>query len=414
MDDPTLTEPDSPISLFRYRLFRHYWTSRVSSMSAYQMQVVATGWSVYELTESPLALGLVGLAQFIPRVLLTLWAGAVADRHDRRTVAFICTAVQWLACTILALGSWQGFLTREGIFVLVAVMGAARSFEMPTMQSLLPNLVPTDAFPRALAMSTAATQIAIIGGPALAGVVFMVSVTAVYAVAAGLFLVSSAMMLTMPRVPTVQLAQRSNQSLLAGLHYIAGQPVVLGAISLDLFAVLLGGATAMLPIFAKDILHVGPTGLGLLQAAPAAGALAMTLYLSRHPLSHGIGKQLFVSVAIFGLFTIVFGVSESFWLSIASLVILGAADCVSVVIRQSLVQLETPDDMRGRVSAVNSVFIGASNQLGEFESGVMAAWLGIVPSVVVGGAGTLVIVALWAVLFPTLLRRDRLDQSPKP
>lgn len=372
------------------------------------MQVVATGWSVYELTGSALDLGLVGLAQFLPRILLTPWAGAAADRLDRRTIACVCTLVQFLACAILAYHSFRNTLSRELIFGLIAALGAARSFEMPTMQSLLPNIIPSEIFARALAMSTAATQIAIIGGPALAGLIFMWSATAVYASAAVMFLCACLIMLTMPHVARLLLARSSSNSLWAGLHFIFHSPVVLGAISLDLFAVLLGGATALLPIFAKDILHVSATGLGLLQAAPAAGALLMTIYLARFPLARGIGPRLFLSVAIFGVGTIVFALSTSFWLSMVSLAVLGAADCVSVVIRQALVQLETPDDMRGRVSAVNSVFIGASNQLGEFESGVMAAWLGASASVVFGGVGTLVVVAAWIWIFPGLWRRDEL------
>lgn len=377
-------------------------------MAAYQMEVVATGWAIYELTHSPLDLGFVGLVQFLPRVALTLWAGAVADRHDRRWIALICTIVQMFACGMLAAGSWTGLLSREAILGLVAVMGAARAFEMPTMQSLLPNLVPVSAFPRALAMSTAATQIAIIGGPALAGLVFLAGVTAVYAVASLLFVLASVMMLTMPRAGDANVRARSSESLLAGLRFIVARPVIFGAISLDLFAVLLGGATAMLPIYCKDILHVGPTGLGLLQAAPALGALTMTFFLSRYPLQRRVGRILFISVAIFGAGTVAFALSNSFWLSLLVLIVIGAADCISVVIRQSLVQLETPNDMRGRVSAVNSVFIGASNQLGEFESGVAAAVFGIVPSVVIGGLGTLLVVGLWARLFPSLLERDKL------
>ncbi|MCY2983046.1 MAG: MFS transporter [Planctomycetota bacterium] len=395
-------------SLFRYRPFRHYWSARVCSMGAYQMQVVATGWSVYVLTNNPFDLGLVGLVQFLPRIALTLWAGAVADRYDRRWIALICTLAQMLACGMLAIGNWQGFLSRELIFGLIAIIGAARAFEMPTMQSLLPNVVPATSLPRALAMSTAATQIAIIGGPAMAGLIFLAGLTAVYATATAFFIVASVSMATMPRIHVAVQRIRSSESLLAGIHFIAAKPVILGAISLDLFAVLLGGATAMLPIFAKDILHVGPTGLGLLQAAPALGALVMTFFLAKYPLQKQVGRQLFVSVAIFGLGTVLFGLSTSFWLSLTTLIILGAADCVSVVIRQSLVQLETPNDMRGRVSAVNSVFIGASNQLGEFESGMMAAWLGTVPSVVLGGLGTLLVVGLWMRLFPSLVQRDKL------
>lgn len=372
------------------------------------MQSVATGWSVYELTNNPFDLGLVGLVQFLPRIALTLWAGAVADRHNRKLIAFVCTISQVIACGLLAFWSVTGFLTREGIFGLIAVIGAARAFEMPTMQSILPNTVPASAFPRALAMSTAATQIAIIGGPALAGLIFLAGVSMVYAVATLFFLLASVAMATMPPMRASTQRGRASNSLLAGIHFIFGKPVILGAISLDLFAVLLGGATAMLPVFAKDILHVGPSGLGLLQAGPALGALAMTYVLSVNPLRNRVGHQLFVSVAIFGFGTLVFAFSTSFWLSLTMLVVMGAADCVSVVIRQSLVQLETPDDMRGRVSAVNSVFIGASNQLGEFESGMMAALFGTVPSVAIGGLGTLLVVGLWIRLFPSLVQRDRL------
>ncbi len=356
-------------------------------MGAYQIQVLATGWSVYDLTGSAFDLGLVGLVQFLPRILLTLWAGGVADRFHRPHIALICTLVQMVACGVLVTGSLTNSLTRNLIFLIIAIIGSARAFEMPTMQSMLPNLVPLSLFPRAIAMSTAATQIAIIGGPALAGIIFFFGTSAVYATATILFGIASAMMVTMPKYAKLVTHNRASESLLAGLHFIASQPVILGAISLDLFAVLLGGATAMLPIFAKDILHVGPGGLGMLQAAPAVGALLMTLYLARRPLTRHVGKWLFISVAIFGIGTIIFGYSTSFPLSLLTLFIMGAADCVSVVVRQSLVQLETPDEMRGRVNAVNSVFIGASNQLGEFESGTVAAWLGTVPSVVIGGAG---------------------------
>ncbi len=395
-------------SLFRSRDFLHYWIARVCSMSAYQMQVVATGWTVYDLTENPLDLGLVGLVQFLPRVALTLWAGAVADRHDRRMIGVVCTFVQAITCGCLALGSSADGLTKFSVLGLIALIGASRAFEMPTMQSLLPNIVPPSQFARALAMSTAATQIAIIGGPALAGIIFLFGVTAVYVVACCLMTLACAMLWTMPPVVSSAARKRSSESVLAGLQFIANKPMILGAISLDLFAVLLGGATAMLPIFAKDILRVGPTGLGLLQAAPALGALAMTVALARAPIKRRVGVWLFASVAVFGLGTIVFALSESFWLSIVALAVLGASDCVSVVIRQSLVQLETPDDMRGRVSAVNSVFIGASNQLGEFESGVMAALLGTVPSVALGGLGTLAVVVIWMRLFPDLLKREQL------
>ena len=285
-----VTEPVvSGRSLFRLKAFRNYWIARVTSSGAYQMQVVATGWSVYELTGSAFDLGLVGLAQFLPKILLTLWAGAVADRLDRRRIAMVCTFVQLITCTVLACGSGFGWLSREAIFGLIAIIGAARAFEMPSLQSMLPNIVEANAFSRALAMSTAATQIAIIGGPALAGLIFVINVTSVYIVAACSFAMACTMMFLMPPLPPRSSA-RSSESLWAGLQFIAAKPVILGAVSLDLFAVLLGGATAMLPVFAKDILRVGPTGLGLLQASPAIGALAMTWYLSRYPLKRRVDE----------------------------------------------------------------------------------------------------------------------------
>ncbi len=401
--------PNSDAPVWRHVNFRRFWLVRIGSMGAFQMQVVATGWLIYDLTGSALELGLVGLVQFIPRVALTLWAGALADRHDRRRITLACLLAQFAACGALAAGAWMQALTREHIFALVGLLGAARAFEMPALQSMLPRLVPTLLLPRALALSSAATQTAIIGGPALAGAIFLAGAATVYAVATLAFLAAAALTLRLPRsVPQHDTGTATDRSLFAGLRYVRSQPVMLGAISLDLFAVLLGGATALLPIYARDILRVGPGGLGLLQAAPAVGALAMSIVLSHRPLGGAIGRKLFGSVALFGLGTIVFALSTSFALSLAALCLLGAADSVSVVIRQTLVQLETPDAMRGRVSAVNAVFIGASNQLGEFESGVAAALIGVVPAVVAGGIGTLLVAALWIRLFPALWQRDRL------
>lgn len=399
---------DTAESPWRLRAYRNYWLVRVGSMGAYQMQVVATGWLIYDLTGSALDLGLVGLVQFVPRVALTLWAGALADRHDRRRIALACLLVQFAACAALAAGAAAGALSRVAVFALVGTIGAARAFEMPAMQAMLPRLVPLRLLARALAMSSAATQTAIVGGPALAGAIILAGTAAVYGTATLVFVAAAAAMLRVPPLAEAASPAKADHSLFAGLTYIRSQPVILGAISLDLFAVLLGGATALLPIYARDILHVGAGGLGLLQAAPAFGALAMSVWLAHRPLGGAIGRKLFASVALFGLGTVVFALSTSFALSLAALALLGAADSVSVVIRQTLVQLETPDAMRGRVSAVNSVFIGASNQLGEFESGVMAALLGVVPSVVVGGVGTLLVATLWIRLFPTLWRRDRL------
>ena len=379
-------------------------------MVAHQMLAVGVGWQIYALTGSALDLGLVGLAQFVPAFALMLVAGHAADRFDRRRVLQACMAVEACAAGGLALGSYQGWVSEAAIFALVFMVGAARAFQMPAMAALLPSLVPRELFPRAIASNSIATQTAVIAGPAIGGLVYVAGPAAVYATSCALFLLTGAL------VQLIRLARRPPRtekadldSVLAGIRFIRSRPVVLGAISLDLFAVLLGGATALLPIYARDILETGPWGLGLLRSSTAVGALAMALYLARHPLRGHAGKRMFVGVAIFGIATIVFGVSRWFPLSLVALMALGAADMVSVVVRQSLVQLQTPDDMRGRVSAVNALFIGTSNQLGEFESGLTAAWFGTVPSVVIGGLGTLAVVALWMRWFPALVAVDRLD-----
>jgi MFS family permease len=322
--------------------------------------------------------------------------------------------VEALAAGGLALGSYQGWITEHLIFALIFIVGAARAFQMPAMAALLPLLVPRQLFPRALASNSAATQAAIIVGPALGGFVYVAGPAAVYATSVALFLVTGA---TVYFVRFLHAQGRFEEvgldSVFAGIRYIRTHRTVLGAISLDLFAVLLGGATALLPVYARDILATGPWGLGLLRSSTAVGALAMAIYLARRPLKRHAGRLMFGAVALFGVATIIFGISRSFTLSLVALSILGASDMVSVVVRSSLVQLQTPDAMRGRVSAVNALFIGTSNQLGEFESGVTAAWFGVVPSVVIGGLGTLLIVGLWMRLFPGLVRVDRLD-TPMP
>jgi MFS family permease len=396
-------------SILAHRPFALFFSARVLATAGYQMQSVAVGWQVYELTNSAFDLGLVGLAQFLPMLLLALVTGHVADRYDRRTIIIACQIVKLLTAGALGLGSLYGGLPREAIFAVIFVFGAARAFEMPTLQALLPSLVPEAMLPRAIAGSASANQAATIGGPALGGFLYAASPALAYATCGLLFLLCA---LCIGRIGARRATRERESvnlaSLFAGIHYIRGNPVLLGAISLDLFAVLLGGATALLPIYARDILHIGPTGLGMLRAAPAVGALTMSIYLARHPLGRRVGRTMFTAVSVFGCATIIFALSASFPLSLASLVLLGASDMVSVVIRSSLVQLQTPDDMRGRVSAVNSVFIGSSNQLGEFESGLTAAWFGVVPSVVIGGVGTLVVVLLWIRLFPGLARADRL------
>ena len=404
--------PTSPSSdaLFAERSFTLFWLARVFAMVAHQMLGVAVGWQVYALTGAALDLGLVGLVQFLPAFFLVLVAGHVADRFDRRRVLQLCMVTEALAALGLCAGSALGRIDERMIFALIFVVGCARAFQMPTMQALLPALVPLRLLSRAIAASASAGQAAIIAGPALGGVIYVAGPAAVYGTSTALFLLTGLLVFLIdvrhapPRLPPAGLS-----SVLDGIRFIRGRKAVLGAISLDMVAVLLGGAAALLPIYARDILGTGPWGLGLLRSSIAVGGLGMALWLARHPLRGRAGRRMFAAVAVFGAATIVFGVSTSFWLSLVALAVLGAADMVSVVVRQSLVQLETPDAMRGRVSAVNSLFIGASNQLGEFESGVTAAWFGVVPSVVLGGIGTLVVVLAWMRLFPALVAVDRLE-----
>jgi MFS family permease len=394
------------------RAFVLFWLARVCAMLAHQMLAVAVGWQVYALTDSALDLGLVGLVQFVPAAFLVLVAGYVADHYDRRHVLQACMLGEALAALGLCLGSAGGWIDERAIFALILVVGVARAFQMPAMQALLPQLVAPSLLARAIAANASASQAAIIVGPALGGLLYVAGSAAVYAASAALFVATGVFVHAIgPRRAPALVHAAGVTSFLAGIRYIRSRPAILGAISLDMFAVLLGGAAALLPIYARDILDTGPWGLGLLRSSIAVGGLTMAWWLAHHPLRGRAGRNMFAGVAIFGVATIVFGLSRSFALSLAALAILGAADMVSVVVRQSLVQLQTPDEMRGRVSAVNSLFIGASNQLGEFESGVTAAWLGVVPSVVVGGIGTLVVVALWLRLFPALRNVDRLESA---
>jgi len=402
-----MTPPAS--SPFQHPAFTRFWFARVATTMGFQMLSVAVGWQVYALTNSALDLGLVGLAQFLPALCLVLVSGHVADRYDRRIIVRVCQSLEALAVAALAVASARGLVTERMIFAFVALVGAARAFEAPTLQALLPGLIPAPVLPRAVAASASANQTAVIVGPAAGGLLYALGPTVVYATSALLFLLAS---LLIWRIRIERVAPKREpatlKSIFAGIAFIRSKPVVLGAISLDLFAVLLGGATALLPIYARDILAIGPWGLGLLRSAPAVGALSMALFLARHPPKHRVGRTMFAAVVAFGFATMLFAVSTSFFLSLATLIVLGASDMISVVIRSSLVQLDTPNAMRGRVSAVNSVFIGTSNQLGEFESGVTAAWLGTVPAVLLGGVGTVVVVLLWMRLFPALLHRDRL------
>ena len=387
--------------------FRQFWIGRVLSSLAFQMSAVAIGWLVYARTGSAASLGLVGLFQFLPMVCLTLLAGHVADRYDRRRIVAMCQLVEGLTLLVLAIGSASDRLPIGAIYATVVVLGGARAFEHPTFTALLPGVVPPALLPRAVASSSTATQTATIVGPALGGLLYAFGPAVPFAIAAAFFCGASALIRAValeqapPRKTPATLA-----TIFSGLTFIRKRPVVLGTISLDLAAVLLGGATALLPIYAKDILHTGPWGLGLLRLAPAIGALTMGFALGRLPLKRHVGLKMFAAVLVFGAATMIFALSHSLGLSLAALVVLGASDNVSVVIRTSLVQLLTPNDMLGRVSAVNSLFIGTSNQLGEFESGMTAALLGAVPAAALGGLGTVAVALLWMVLFPALRRAD--------
>ena len=415
------------------------WFARLFGATGNQMLLVAVGWQMYELTGSAWDLGLVGLYQFLPALLLTLVAGHVADRVHRGRIVAACLVAQALVALLLVaathgfqgfaefakfigsggsggvqgagsgMASWQPFLSRGLLLGASVVLGACRAFQMPAQQALTPLLVPAAMLPRATAFSAAGIQTAVIGGPALGGVIFIAGASAVYATCTVLFALGCFFMarLRYGHSPAAH-EPVTLATVFAGVTFICQRKAVLGAVSLDLFAVLLGGATALLPMFAKDILHVGPWGLGLLRGAPAVGALLTSAALARWPLQRRVGRKLLLAVGVYGLAMLAFGGSTSFVLSLLALAVSGAADMVSVVVRQTLVQLETPDAMRGRVSAVNSVFIGASNQLGEFESGVTAAWLGPIGSVVLGGVGTLLVAVVWWRLFPSLAQRDRL------
>ena len=390
------------------------WCARLLGTAGMQMLMVAVGWQMYDLTGSAWDLGLVGLYQFAPALLLMLVAGHVADRVHRGRIVAACLLLQMGVAVVLVLSTHEGWVSRSVLLGLSVVLGMARAFQMPAQQALTPLLVPPAMLPRAMAFSSAGTQAAIIGGPALGGLIFIAGAGAVYASCAALFAAGSVLVFLVRYVHvSAPHAPVTLDTLLAGVRFIWERKPVLGAVSLDLFAVLLGGAVALLPMFAKDILHVGPWGLGLLRSAPAAGALVMSVVLTRWPVERRVGRTLLWAVAVFGACMVVFGLSTSLWLSLAVLAISGGADMVSVVIRQTLVQLETPDAMRGRVSAVNSIFIGASNQLGEFESGATAALLGPVGSVVLGGIGTLLVALWWTRLFPSLAQRDRLTTEPE-
>ena len=405
------SERRRPGAALKYPDFRRFQGARFASVLGGQIVSIAVGWHIYELTRRALDLGWVGLAQFVPAFLLSLPAGHVADRVDRRRVfatCLFCYALVALALYLLTFGSSKSALP---VYALLVLVGAARGFSGPASQSLLPDLVSKEDFASAVAWSSSVWQIGAIVGPAAGGFLYAVGGSRLAYGVASLLFFGAAVSCALIRTRPVQSRARgqSLRAVFAGVEYVFAKKVVLGAISLDLFAVLLGGASALLPAYARDILHVGPSGLGALRAAPGLGAAVMAVVLAYRPLGKRAGYTLYACVGLFGVSTIVFGASTNFALSIASLTVLGAADLVSVVVRHTVVQLETPPEMRGRVSAVNMLFIGASNELGEFESGVTAQLLGVVRSVVVGGIGSCLIVLLWAWLFPELRDVDRLD-----
>jgi MFS family permease len=407
-----MTSDTAAFSIVRARPVLCFWFARVATALASQMVSVAVGWQTYEITGSALALGLVGLAQFAPALLFLLFAGHAADRFNRRHVIRIAQIVEAAAMMLLLATTLTGTISREMIFIAVFVLGAGRAFEATGMQAMLPAMVPAAQLSRAVATVASGTQTAAIIGPALGGLFYILGPSVVYGACLALFLIA-AVMISLIRLAFAAPPRESAslRTLFAGIDFVRRDPIILGAISLDLFAVIFGGAAALLPIFARDVFHVGPEGLGVMRSAPAVGAILMSLTLARWPLRGRVGHILYAAVAVFGVAAIAFGLATAFPVALVALAAMGAADMISVVIRLTVVQLETPDAMRGRVSAVNAFFIETSNRIGDFESGVTAALFGIVPSVLIGGFGTLIVVALWVWLFPALFRIDRMEKA---
>lgn len=399
-------------NLLKNNSLRLLMIARVSTNFAYQMLTIAIGWQMYSLTHSAFYLGLVGLVQFLPMLLLSLFVGHLSDRYDRRRIITIAQVIESVAIVLLALGSYSGWLTKERFLLIIFFIAAAHSFEGPPMQALLPNIVSKEVFPRASALMSSVSEFAVIIGPAMGGILYSFGATLVYSIAAILLLLSGILISQIfMRKEERKVEAASLKSFFAGITFIKSKPIILGAISLDLFAVLFGGATALLPIYASQILKIGSLGLGILRSAPAVGALLMSAYLAKKPLRKNVGHIMFTAVVCFGLSTIIFAISKSVIISFIALFALGASDVVSVVIRSTLVQLETPDYMRGRVSSVNMIFIGTSNQLGEFESGTTASLLGTMPAALVGGLGTIIVVVLWTKLFSSLFKVNKFEAS---
>jgi MFS family permease len=397
-------------ALLKDRSFLLFVLSRSLSRFAGQIAAVAIGWQIYDLTGSAFDLGMIGFVQFLPTALLLFVAGHAADRYERKRVVQLCQLAEALTALFLAWGAWAGWLTVTQIFVASFVLGIAGAFESPATAALLPAIAPQGSLQRATAISSGAAQVATISGPAIGGFAYAVAPSVPYGIMVAFSLLAAIFMGAIRLTQPVAVKETATpDDLYAGVRFVRNNPAILGTISLDLFAVLLGGATALLPIYARDILETGPLGLGILRAAPAVGALLMTAVLARYTIDRKVGMRMFQAVIVFGVATVVFALSHWMWLSVLALAILGAADTVSVVIRFSLVQLATPDEMRGRVGAVNFLFINASNQLGQFESGVTAALFGAMPAAVIGGVGTIAIALLWMKLFPALRKVERLE-----
>lgn len=405
----TLSHADK-FAAFRHKAFLFFWASRFLASFAVQIISVSVAWQIYDLTRDPFDLGLVGILQFAPSLLLVLVTGAASDHFGRRLIMGICEAVEALCALTLLYFTLTGLTSVMPVFAVLVIIGTARAFFGPAASSLAANLVPEDVFANAVSWNSSAWQVASIVGPVAGGLLYGLSPEAAYSVAAIMLGASATLVMAIPK-PAQHSAMRGNmlETILGGFRYIFREKIVLGAVSLDLFAVLLGGAVALLPVYARDILVLGPWGLGMLRAAPGVGAVLVALWLAGHPIRDHAGYILFIAVALFGVFTILFGVSTVPWLSIAALALLGAADGVSVYIREVLIQLWTPDALRGRVNAVNMVFVGASNELGEFRAGMMASGLGAVTAVVFGGVGAIAVAVLWAAAFPALRKARSLQ-----
>jgi MFS family permease len=403
--------PEHEAQAFRYRNYRFFWCASLLTSFAAQIISVSVGWQIYDITRDPLYLGFVGLAQFLPALLLVLVTGLTADKINRKVIMLCGLGVELLcALTLFLYADFQGHQVWP-IFGVLVLLGTARAFMAPASASLAPNLVPPAALSNAVSLNASAWQLANILGPVAGGLLYGIANYVAYGTAVVFVVIAIGSILLMKSPPQAANGQETSiGTLLAGFRYIWSEKIVLGAISLDLFAVLLGGAVALMPVFARDILEVGPWGLGLLRSAPGVGGIATALYLARFPIRDHAGAILFVFVAAFGLFTLLFGLSTSVWFSVPLLALMGASDMVSVSIRETIMQLWTPDQVRGRVSAVNSVFIGASNELGEFRAGLMAAWIGAQAAVTLGGGATMAVAALWSQMFPGLRQQGRIDR----